>query len=301
MTTTIRSNKRTIIFISAVVIFLIIISVIVNFLITTNSKASFNGDRAYPDVIYQTNLGPRLPGSEAHTVEVNWIKDQLNQANWQVGTQAGEQDGHAVENVIAKRGTGKPWIIIGAHYDSRFVADQDPDINNRQQSVPGANDGASGVAVLLEMARVLPKELNKEIWLVFFDAEDQGNIKGWDWILGSRYFVSQLQGTPDAVIVIDMIGDSDLNIYYETNSDPDLSKSIWESAAKAGYQKQFIPQPKYSILDDHTPFLENGIKAADIIDFDYPYWHTTADTSDKVSPESLKAVGETLMQWLATQ
>jgi glutaminyl-peptide cyclotransferase len=297
----IKTNKRTIVFLSAVVILLIVTSVIVNFMITTNSKAKFNGDRAYPDVIYQTNLGPRLPGSMVHTAEVNWIRNQLSQANWQVETQTGEQDGHPIENLVAKRGTGTPWIIIGAHYDSRLFADQDPDMNNHKKTVPGANDGASGVAVLLELARVLPKEMNKEIWLVFFDAEDQGNINGWDWILGSRYFVSQLQETPDAVIVIDMIGDSDLNIYYETNSDPDLSKSIWESASKAGYQLQFIPQPKYSILDDHTPFLENGIKAVDIIDFDYPYWHTTADTNDKVSPESLKAVGETLMQWLETQ
>ena len=169
---------------------------------------------------------------------------------------------------------------------TRFFADQDPDINNHQKPVPGANDGASGVAVLLELARVLPQNINKEIWLVFFDAEDQGNINGWDWILGSRYFASHLEEkVPNAVIVIDMIGDSDLNIYFETNSDPDLSKSIWESAAIAGYQKQFIPQPKYSILDDHIPFIEKGIIAVDIIDFDYPYYHTISDTSDKVSPE----------------
>ena len=294
-----KSNNYTIIFLTAIVILLI--GGGLYFYLLTNSKSKFNSARAYQDVLSQTNLGPRTLGSEAHSLEVNWIKDQLEQVNWQVETQVGNQDGFPIENLIAKKGTGTPWIIIGAHYDSRLYADQDPDLTNHQKPVPGANDGASGVAVLLELARVLPQKMNKQIWLVFFDAEDQGDINGSDWILGSRYFAAHLEGVPNAVTVIDMIGDSNLNIYYETNSDPDLSKSIWESAANAGYQKQFIPQPKYSILDDHIPFVEKGINAVDIIDFDYPYWHTISDTSDKVSPDSLKAVGETLLKWLETQ
>jgi Zn-dependent M28 family amino/carboxypeptidase len=299
MNFTLRFKKNT--FISVTVLVIISISGVVYFYLLNSSGKKFNSSRAYRDILYQTALGPRIPGSEAHTREVDWVKNELGKEKWQVETQNGNLDGHPIQNLIAKRGTGAPWIIIGAHYDSRFFADQDPDINNRQKPVPGANDGASGVAVLLELARVLPQKMNKEIWLVFFDAEDQGDINGWNWILGSRYFASHIEGKPDAVVVIDMIGDSNLNIYYETNSDPDLSKSIWESAAKAGYQKQFIPKPKYSVLDDHTPFIEKGIKAADIIDFDYPYYHAIADTSDKVSPVSLKAVGETLINWLDTQ
>ena len=136
------------------------------------------------------------------------------------------------------------------------------------------------------------------MWLVFFDGEDNGNIPGWDWILGSRGFVERLEGKPDAAIIVDMIGDSDLNIYYEKNSDPELSKEIWGIADDLAYSGQFIPLEKHRILDDHVPFLEAGIKAVDIIDFNYPYWHTTMDTLEKVSPVSLKTVGETLRQWL---
>jgi Zn-dependent M28 family amino/carboxypeptidase len=163
--------------------------------------------------------------------------------------------------------------------------------------MPGANDGASGVAVLLEMARVLPPE-TEDIWLVFFDAEDSGGIENWDWLLGSRAFAASLQTNPDAVIILDMIGDADLNIYQERNSDTALTESIWKTAAKLGYDDVFIPQSKYRMLDDHTPFLEKGIPAVDIIDFDYPYWHTTADTPDKVSAQSLEIVGTTMLAWL---
>jgi hypothetical protein len=97
-----------------------------------------------------------------------------------------------------------------------------------------------------------------------------------------------------------MLGDADLNIHYERNSDPVLSAQIWQKAAELGYEEYFIPTPKYSILDDHTPFLNAGITAVDIIDFDYPYHHTIEDTPDKVSADSLKAVGDTVRAWLET-
>jgi Zn-dependent M28 family amino/carboxypeptidase len=181
-----------------------------------------------------------------------------------------------------------------------MLADQDPDPNNRNQPVPGANDGASGVAVLLELARVLPESTPKSIWLVFFDAEDNGNIPGWDWILGSDSFVSELDVQPEAAIIIDMIGDSDLNIYREQNSDQDLTDEIWAVAEDLGYPEQFINTTKHQMIDDHTPFIRAGIPAVDIIDFDYPYWHTIQDTPDKVSAQSLQAVGDTLYAWLTT-
>ncbi|MFL7868640.1 MAG: M28 family peptidase, partial [Anaerolineales bacterium] len=97
------------------------------------------------------------------------------------------------------------------------------------------------------------------------------------------------------------IGDADLNIYKERNSDQDLVDEIWNVAATLGYEHVFIPELKYSMLDDHTPFLQAGIPAVDIIDFDYPYWHTTQDTVDKVSAESLGIVGTTLLEWIAQQ
>jgi len=189
---------------------------------------------------------------------------------------------------------------LGAHYDCRIYADHDPDLSKRKQAVLGANDGASGVAVLLELARSIPKE-SASIWLVFFDAEDNGNIPGWDWILGSRAFVEGYEIAPQAVVIVDMIGDADLNIYKEKNSNPELTAEIWAQAAELGYEDVFIPEEKWGMLDDHTPFLEAGIPAMDIIDFDYPYWHTTADTTDKISAQSLQAVGDTILGWLKSR
>jgi glutaminyl-peptide cyclotransferase len=257
----------------------------------------FSGARALQDVEYQLSLGPRTMGSQAHDQLVDWLVDELDQCGWQTRIQETYWAGEPIRNVIATRGEGKPWIILGAHYDSRFVSDQDPDPARQATPVPGANDGASGVAVLLGLARALPTGLEKQVWLVFFDAEDNGRLQGWDWILGSRAFVQTLTDQPDAVIIVDMVGDADLNLYMEQHSSAELRESIWQLATSLGHV-QFIPQTKYSILDDHTPFLQAGIPAVDIIDFDYPYWHTTADTLDKVSAESLEAVGDVLYAWL---
>lgn len=262
---------------------------------------SFDGSRAMQHVITQVGFGARIPGSEAHQQTINYIVDELQKTGWAVEIQETERLGHPIKNIIAKRGSGAPWIILGAHYDTRFVADQDADIPNQALPVPGANDGASGVAVLLELARDLPKKSDQQIWLVFFDAEDQGRIDGWDWILGSQAFAESLIDLPDAVVVIDMIGDSDLNIFREESSDVQLTDSIWQTAASLGYDKHFIDQQKYNILDDHRPFLDLGIPAIDIIDFDYPYWHTLEDTKDKVSADSLSVVGNTLLTWIIEQ
>ena len=106
-----------------------------------------------------------------------------------------------------------------------------------------------------------------------------------------------MSGQPDSVIILDMIGDKDLNIYMEGNSDPDLNNEIWRVASELGYS-QFIPKYKYNLIDDHIPFLNAGIRAVDVIDFNYPYWHTVEDTADKVSAESLQIVGETIVKWL---
>ena len=160
--------------------------------------------------------------------------------------------------------------------------------------------GVERVAVLLELARSLPGD-TVPIWLVFFDAEDNGRIEGWDWILGSREFVKNNPVQPRAAVIVDMIGDADLNIYKEHNSNPALTDEIWEVANGLGYGSKFIPEYKHSMIDDHTPFLEAGIPAVDIIDFDYPYWHTVQDTPDKVSAESLQIVGETLRVWITQQ
>ncbi len=263
-------------------------------------RSEFDGQRALADVRTQVSFGPRTPDSPGHAMVAEWIRSELEASGWSVDIQRAEYAGQPIQNIVASRGDLAPEIILGAHYDTRMLADQDPDPALRTEPVPGANDGASGVAVLLELARTLPAEAGT-IWLVFFDAEDNGRIEGWDWILGSRSFVEQNSIQPRAVVIVDMIGDADLNIYMEKNSDPELSTQIWSTAAGLGYGDVFIPQVKYSMLDDHTPFLEAGLPAVDIIDFDYSYWHTTADTPDKVSAESLRAVGETLRTWIVAQ
>ncbi len=162
-----------------------------------------------------------------------------------------------------------------------------------------ADDGASGVAVLIELARTLNRaKLQNQVTLVFFDAEDNGGLDGWDWIVGSTYFAQHLETHPILVVVVDMIGDTNQQIYWERNSSPVWNQRIWQVAASLGYSAHLIAQPKYAMLDDHTPFLSAGIPAVDMIDFDYPYWHTTADTADKVAPASLERVGRTLQVFL---
>lgn len=260
-------------------------------------SASFDGDRALADVQTQVDFGPRIPGSEGHAKIREWMRTELESAGWQVEVHESERMGHPIYNIIAKRSDEDPKIILGAHYDTRMIADHDPDPAKRDQPVPGANDGGSGVAVLLEMARTLPED-SVPTWLVFFDTEDNGRIEGWDWILGSRAFAEEVPVQPEAVVIVDMIGDANLNIHLEKNSDVAIRTEIWAVAERLGYGRQFVNNEKFSMLDDHTPFLEAGIPAVDLIDFDYPYWHTTEDTPDKVSAESLKAVGDTLLTWI---
>jgi Zn-dependent M28 family amino/carboxypeptidase len=283
-----------------VLLALVIIWYAVSFRTVEPNTVIFDGQRALSDVQTQVAFGSRMVGSEGHAKVEEWIRTELESAGWTVTVQDTQQMGHPVRNIIAKRNDTDPQILLGAHYDTRMIADQDPDPANHTKPVPGANDGASGVAVLVELARTLP-DGTAPLWLVFFDTEDNGNIAGWDWILGSRAFVEVLQFKPRAVVVVDMIGDADLNIYLERNSDKELRTEIWNTAASLGYDKVFITQEKHSMLDDHTPFLQAGIPAVDIIDFDYPYWHTVEDTPDKISAESLQAVGRTLSTWITGQ
>ena len=261
-------------------------------------RPAFSGAAAYQQVLAQTKIGPRPTGTEAGWQTGDYIIAQLQQSGWQVETQEFEYQGVQARNIIGKQGSG-PVTIVGAHYDTRRQADHDPDPVKHAQPVIGANDGASGVAVLLEMARTLdvPKT-GREVWLTFFDAEDNGRLDGWDWIAGSTYLAQHLTVTPTAMILLDMIGDADQQLYWDRNSAPQLNTSIWQTAAQLGFAQQFIPQYKWTMIDDHIPFAQRGIPAVDLIDFDYPEWHTTHDTADKVSAQSLERVGRTISAWL---
>ncbi len=280
----------------AIIVLIIVASIIITQSINQIDQ-QFDSQKAYSDVKYQLDLGPRTMDSAAHEEAEQWIISALLKSDWQVEIQQAEMSGQPIKNIIAKRGSGTPWIILASHYDSRSFADKDKDPAKRSQPVPGADDGASTVAILLELARVIPKNLNKQIWLVFFDNEDNGNSSGVSWSIGSENFVSHLQEKPNSVVVLDMLGDKNLNIYMEQNSNPDINTEIWGVAKELGYA-QFIPMNKHSIIDDHIPFIQAGIRAVDVIDFDYPYWHTTQDTLDKISAESLKVVGDTILHWV---
>ena len=284
--------------------FSLFLMIVIFFSLTACSSAK-ETIKLMPFVQQQMDLGPRTPGSEAHAQFTRQTTAMLEEAGWNVQSSAERYRGKTVQNITADRGTnnaGGEWIVIGAHFDSRIQADQEKLPADRQQAVPAANDGASGAAVLMGLAKTLPKLENKRVTLAFFDAEDQGDLMGWpDWCLGSSLLAEQygeLVQKPDAVIVIDMIGDADLNIYREKYSDKALTDELFGIAEKLGYSRQFINKEKYAMQDDHIPFLEQGIPAADLIDFDYPWWHTLGDTSDKVSEESLQAVYSVLYQYL---
>ena len=254
----------------------------------------------------QLENGPRVVGSKSHDLTQDYIVEMLTTFEWDVIEQTWQFEQDTYTNIIGYDAAcaGDLQTVIGAHYDSRIYADHDLDESLHEEAVMGANDGASGVAVLLDLARVLSEDAKCGTILVFFDAEDNGGIGEYDWIMGSRYFVAQLEEMPFGVeraVILDMIGDAELNIYYERNSDVEMRTEIWKEAEKLGYNTTFIQEEKYAMLDDHTPFLEAGIPAVDVIDFDYDYWHTTHDTLDKVSIESLKILVDVMSSWIEGQ
>ncbi len=260
----------------------------------------FDGEQAMLLVSEQLAIGPRIPGSPEIETTRQWIEAKLRTFGWQSERQCFDKKGIEVCNLIAapvgQAGEGGPGIVFGAHYDTRRTADQDPVYP--ELPVPGANDGASGVAVLLELARVIqPKNLSSKVTMYFFDAEDQGRLDGWDWSVGASYAAEQLSVKPDMVIIVDMVGDKELQLYLERNSTRELSYEIWTIASELDFTG-FVREVKYTIIDDHVPFINLGVPAVEIIDFDYSAWHTTADTLDQVSADSLFQVGRTLQVWL---
>jgi hypothetical protein len=263
-----------------------------------NDGIMFDGNHAYELAEEQVQFGDRSPGSEGSEQISSWIEAQLGEYGWAVEEQVFQYEDTEITNLIAKRASDKnePPIILGAHFDTRPNADRDT--AEPYEPVPGANDGASGVAVLLELSKVLSEaDLEVPVWLVFFDAEDSGGIDGWEWSVGSAHFAQKLNVRPLSVVIIDMVGDENLEIYMERNSDELLSQEIWDIASELGYEG-FIHEYKYAMIDDHLPFRQQEIPAILIIDFDYPFWHTTQDTIDKISAASLEQVGRTIQTWI---
>lgn len=262
------------------------------------ANVAFSAQRAFALLEKQCEFGPRPPGSAAHRKTQDYLFTELQKyANsaalqpleYKVGTQTLH-----LNNIIAEFGaqTGET-VLLAAHWDTRPIADHDPKPENREMPILGANDGASGVAVLLELARVFKAHPPpRRIVIVLFDGEDYGRTAD-DMFIGSRYFAQNLgKWKPDYGILLDMIGDKDLTLPIEANSwnaNPEFATAIWNRAASLGlapFQQRLGP----AIMDDHVPLIKVGIPMVDIIDFDYPYWHTIEDTVDKCSPKSLEVV-----------
>jgi hypothetical protein len=284
----------------------------------TISVPEFDGQSAMKYLTTQTDFGPRNPGSNGHAACLTFLRNELGQYADAVTAQSfsgsdykGKQ--YQLTNVISSfnlQATDR--ILLSAHWDTRPWADEDS--NPAKQNTPplGANDGASGVAVLLEVARILkqhPPPIGVDI--VLFDGEDMGQSGTLDtWCLGSKHFArTKSPGfNPRFAINIDMIGDKNLSIPREEYSDryaPEVMNLVYSTARRLNLP-QFSDKPGRPTYDDHIPLNEAGIRAVDLIDFDYPdatnrYWHTSEDTPDKCSAESLGAVGTVLLHVVYTK
>lgn len=262
------------------------------------ANVTFSAQRAFAMLEKQCEFGPRPPGSAAHRETQNYLFTELQKYTNSAALQpleykVGTQTLH-LNNILAEFGPRHgETVLLAAHWDTRPIADHDPKPENRETPILGANDGASGVAVLLELARVFKTHPPpRRVVIVLFDGEDYGRTAD-DMFIGSRFFARNLgKWKPDYGILLDMVGDKDLTLPIEANSwnaNRAFTAAIWNRAAALGlapFQQRLGP----AIMDDHVPLIKVGIPMVDIIDFDYPYWHTIEDTVDKCSPKSLEVV-----------
>ena len=264
---------------------------------TAADPPGFDGGRAFEHLRAVVGFGPRIAGSAAADETRRYIKAQMAAIGVQVTDQAFEAKTPVGQvkmvNVRATIPGARPErIILAGHYDTKVF---------KQFRFVGANDAGSSTAFLIEMARVLKARKNPwTIELLFLDGEEA--VIDWylgdDHTYGSRHYVEEARRSGDlgrikAMILVDMIGDRDLVLKRETNSTPWLTDAIWASAKTLGLETTFVPD-RFAVEDDHMPFLQAGVPAVDIIDLDYPPWHTAEDTLDKVSARSMELVGRVL-------
>jgi len=267
-------------------------------------QPAFSGRRAYDYLKKQCDFGPRNPGSAGHRrcsefllEELKKYADSVNAQKFTIIFGSPPQKADGINLIASFQSLNPDRILLCAHWDTRPWGDEDSDRSKRRDPIIGANDGASGTAVLLEIARMLhnaPPKIGVDI--VLFDGEDagrSGSERGW--IQGSSTYASRLNPdyNPRFGILLDMIGDADLQIHKELNScyfARSVVDKVWGKAGEL-HLDSFRNDSRYAMLDDHLPLLEAGIPCIDIIDFDYPHWHTTGDTPDKCSAASLEEVG----------
>jgi len=293
---------------------------------STIETLEFDGQRANESVTTQVEFGPRLPGSNASMELRDWFMETRPEFDWTLdphfrdGYNLTNLEGRLIPTDAEENGS---IIVLAAHYDSRDRAERDPDPNMTDVPIPGANDGGSGVAVLWELARILPSmELEHEVWILLTDAEDQGLIEDPStWALGAQSWADNRSEDDisriDAFLLVDMIGDADLKIHrtfppylndaegnrlwgaVENLSGPlGLVDNITDCNGNPGLDIVNFSKND-GVIDDHVPMLNVGIPAIDFIDIRYGenatawqgYWHTHEDTPDKVSAESLAHIG----------
>ncbi len=269
----------------------------------TSSDGTFNAKRAFAYLEKQCEFGPRVPGTTAHQETGVYLFAELEKYADEVVFQPFEfrdQDKTIqMNNILARFGEDSGGtMLLAAHWDTRPFADRDPSPANRDTPILGANDGASGVAVLLEIARVLKsKPPPIQVIIVLFDGEDYGRTLS-NMFLGSTYFAENMgRWEADFGILLDMVGDRVLELpmeRYSWNAARDLTEAVWQRAAELGLPA-FQRRLGLAIMDDHLPLIQSGVPTIDIIDFDYPYWHTVEDTPDKCSAESLEIVGRLVL------
>lgn len=282
-----------------------------------SAAEAFSADSAFAFLRRQVEFGPRVPNTPAHKAAGDWIHARLQEWCDTVIVQQFSPVTFDNTRLRARNFFGQinpqaaDRILLLAHWDCRPWADQDPDPAKRETPVDGANDGASGVAVLLEVARALKAtQTDKGIDILFVDAEDWGTEGDDDsWALGARHFAQHLplEGyAPKEAILLDMVGGKNpvfCKEYFSEQSNPTLNARIWKTAASLGYGDMFRNIPGGAVTDDHVQLIEAGIPAVDIIEYHpesgfNPTWHTTADKIENISPKTLGAVGKTLLQSL---
>ncbi len=297
-----------------------ILSVILLLISSCNSpQPVFDAEKAFQYLVEQCDIGYRNPGSRGHEEAIKYYTDFFSPLADTVIHQVFDREipidniTFTFTNIIAGFNTNaRNPLLIGAHWDTRPRADHDPNPNNRNQPILGANDGASGVAVLMQLAEILSgRHPSRAIYLVLFDGEDYGYSGSLEYYcMGSEYFAKNLPiPKPAEAIILDMIGDKDLSIPIERNSyssHPALVKELWNIAKNRGYS-EFQHRFDSYIYDDHVMLIQHAdIPSVDLIDFHYPnryqnYWHTIQDTPDKCSAHSLEIVGQVLYDYIYEQ
>lgn len=280
---------------------------------------AFSADSAYAYLKRQVDFGPRVPNSESHRITREWLASELKRHGAEVTEQPFDQtafDGTLIHgvNIFGSFNAGSEnRILLLAHYDTRPWADKDADPANHSTPVPGANDGASGVGVLLEAARIIGNNNpGYGVDILFVDAEDYGDYEDEDsWALGARYFAQHKIKpgyAPNHAILLDMVGDSKAVFpaeYFSREAAPEIDDAFRRAADVKGYAEMFPRKYGSGVTDDHVELINAGIPAIDIIDYRPdtgfpPSWHTLNDNLDNISTATLKAVGETLIHYLYT-